>query len=171
MSEIKRIIIHCSESNWGNADIIRDWHVNGNGWRDIGYHYIILNGNEESSNNYNEELDGLIQPGRSLDNDTFMDNDEKGAHAAGLNSDSIGICLVGKETFTKEQIKSLILTCSFWKRLIPGIEINGHYEFNDKKTCPNFKIEELQEIIDETDISEYSLADLVKDLEETINIV
>lgn len=171
MAEIKRIIVHCSASNWGDAEVIKDWHVNNNGWRDVGYHYIILNGNSKSSNSYEEEKDGMIEGGRELSNDTFLDNDEKGAHAAGLNSDSIGVCLIGNEKFTRYQIKSLVLLCSFWKKLIPDIEINGHYQFNNHKTCPNFLIDELKQLIDEEDIDSYGLNYIIKDLEENINIV
>ncbi len=44
MRYINKIIIHCSATPEGRnftVDEIRDWHVNGNGWSDIGYHYVI----------------------------------------------------------------------------------------------------------------------------------
>tara|TARA_R110001632_G_scaffold174521_1_gene294103 strand:+ start:521 stop:721 length:201 start_codon:yes stop_codon:yes gene_type:complete len=54
MRKIDKIIVHCSATpQFKDFDVedIRDWHVNGNGWSDIGYHYII-------------KLDGEIQVGR-----------------------------------------------------------------------------------------------------------
>lgn len=51
----------------------RPWHQ-GNGWRDIGYHWII-------------DRDGTLAPGRT---DTEM-----GAHVAGRTSGTPGICLPG----------------------------------------------------------------------------
>lgn len=38
------IVVHCAATKPSmdiGADTIRDWHVNGNGWRDIGYHLVI----------------------------------------------------------------------------------------------------------------------------------
>ena len=57
MREIKEIIIHCSATPLGkdfSAEVIRDWHVKGNGWDDIGYHFIV-------------RLDGTIEYGRMVD--------------------------------------------------------------------------------------------------------
>ena len=54
MRKIDKIIIHCSATpGLKNFDVkdIRDWHVNGNGWSDVGYHYVI-------------KLDGEVQLGR-----------------------------------------------------------------------------------------------------------
>jgi hypothetical protein len=147
MKNIKRIIIHCSVSDWGNADAIRRWHVNGNGWRDIGYHYVILNGIPLYKNEYDETKDGIIEAGRPIDNDDVFTNDEYGAHTRGLNDESIGICLIGNDYFTFEQMSSLSVVCGFWKRIIPDIEIIGHYAVNPNKTCPNFDVEEFKDLI------------------------
>ena len=43
MREIKKIIIHCSDSEFGDAALIDKWHKE-RGWTGIGYHYVILNG-------------------------------------------------------------------------------------------------------------------------------
>ena len=44
MREINDLIVHCS-ATYGSQDIgaveIRRVHVDENGWRDIGYHYVI----------------------------------------------------------------------------------------------------------------------------------
>lgn len=169
MAKIKRIIIHCSDSNWADAEEIKKWHL-AKSWSDIGYHYVILNGKRKSVKDYDKSCDGLIEAGRKLDNDIEIEGGEAGAHASGFNSDSIGICLVGIDTFTKEQIKSLLLICSFWKRLIPELEINGHYQFTTAKSCPNFKVDKLQEIIGKQVISTDSLEKLISSLSSSIKM-
>lgn len=134
MRDIKKIIIHNSESEWGTERIIRNWHVEGNGWDDTGYHYIILNGilrpNEKSS-----FFDGVVTPARPLPT--------AGAHVKGHNADSIGICLIGKETFTDKQQNELwrlleYLCATF--QLNINMDVFGHHDFTEHKTCPNFDV-------------------------------
>lgn len=82
----KRIVIHHSagHDSPGAADFhsIRAYHIHGNGWRDIGYHFVV------------EKVSAIHSPlvivGRGLH--------EAGAHAKGANGDSIGVCLVGDFT-------------------------------------------------------------------------
>ncbi|MHB0998236.1 MAG: N-acetylmuramoyl-L-alanine amidase [Armatimonadota bacterium] len=84
----RAIVVHCSASTWGNAAAVRDWHLK-RGWDDIGYHAVILNGFRTSNSDYNEVLDGKIEPGRK---DNVM-----GAHckADDMNGHSLGVCLIG----------------------------------------------------------------------------
>ena len=86
---IDRIIIHHSGVNVDQTvEQIRDYHVNHNGWDDIGYHYIIYR-------------DGSIHKGRE---DSVV-----GAHAKGRNHNSLGICLIGDDEISTEQIGTLIV--------------------------------------------------------------
>ena len=42
--DIDKIIIHCSATLEGRdvkTSEIKRWHVEDNGWRDIGYHFVI----------------------------------------------------------------------------------------------------------------------------------
>ncbi len=42
--KINKIIVHCSATQEGrhiDVDEIRRWHVEGRGWSDIGYHYVV----------------------------------------------------------------------------------------------------------------------------------
>lgn len=66
------------------AQVVRniwDWHVNGNGWSDIGYNFLI-------------DYWGNIYQGRY--NPWLSQTDVRGAHAGVANSQSVGICLMGQ---------------------------------------------------------------------------
>ena len=141
MKGIKKIIIHCSDTEFGSASIIDEWHK-ARGWDGIGYHYVITNGVQESCRKYKGSDDGVIQEGRSLE--------KQGAHVRGHNSDSIGVCLIGKHHFTGKQMFDALptllnLLLSAYK-LTPD-NIFGHNEFNPEKTCPNFNVNDLRNLL------------------------
>jgi hypothetical protein len=141
----KGIIFHCSESKFGDVDTIRSWHVNGNGWRDIGYNAVILNGYSKNIRDYDKEKDGIIEVGRGLDLDKYVDSGEVGAHTKGFNSEYIGICLIGMgmKTFTLPQIKTALNFVKFFRSVNPKLDVKGHYEMPDNggKTCPNMDMD------------------------------
>jgi len=127
MRPINRIIWHCSATPEGRdvgVEEIRRWHVEGRGWSDIGYHFVI-------------ELDGKVQTGRPLA--------RMGAHVAGHNRDSIGICYVGgvdaqmkpKDTRTDAQRTALYELTAKLRQRYPGATVHGHNEFANK-ACPSF---------------------------------
>ena len=129
LRQLKKIIVHCSDSKTGNAAKIKKWHVVDKGWNDIGYHYVI-------------NRNGEIETGRPIE--------RIGAHCKGKNRYSVGICLIGKPTnesgiaaFKGEQIDSLRVLCH---TLIikEGLELEsvfGHNTYTDKKICPGFDVE------------------------------
>jgi N-acetylmuramoyl-L-alanine amidase len=105
-----KVIVHCSDSSFGNAALISKWHTqkppDGRGWDAIGYHYVILNG-RLSPFKLHSYFDGHIETGRARDDDADMELDERGAHAFGYNN-SVGICMIGLSgTFTDAQIRAL----------------------------------------------------------------
>ncbi len=124
MRIINELVIHCSDTPAGrddDASDIRHWHK-ARGWKDIGYHYVIL-------------LDGTIQSGRPVE--------ETGAHVKGHNLNSIGICYIGggnnEDTRTEEQKESLELLLRTLKRMYWNAEILGHRDFSGvSKSCPCF---------------------------------
>lgn len=125
MRNINLIILHCSDSDIPSHDkisVIREWHL-ARGWKNVGYHYFI-------------RKCGTIDTGRP--------EDEIGAHCKGFNKNSIGICLSGRSEFTEQQFLSAAsLVLKLMDKYNLGlIDIVGHNEFS-KKTCPNFKIEEV----------------------------
>lgn len=128
---INEIIIHCSATPEGKdvtVEQIRDWHVRGNGWSDIGYHWIIYR-------------DGSVHAGRP--------ESKKGAHCNGHNANSIGICYVGgevadgshtpKDTRTPAQKVALIKLVNELRQRYPGATVHGHNEFA-AKACPSFDV-------------------------------
>lgn len=132
-----KIIIHCSDSQSGNASQIAQWHTlpkpRGNGWNDIGYHYIILNG-KLAPGIHNNYFDGLLETGRPLDDDNLLSANEFGAHAVSQNDKSVGVCLIGKSgQFTLLQIERLKLLLKQLKIQFGTIEIFQHSDFEPKK--------------------------------------
>lgn len=146
-SETKYVVVHCSATK-PTLDIgrreIREWHI-AKGWADIGYSLVI-------------RRNGLLELGRHPD--------DIGAHVAGFNSSSVGICLVGglylsgKEAeddfaglYTEAQKGALKDALYFYRGLYPSAEFCGHRDLSpDKnmdgkitknewlKTCPGFDV-------------------------------
>lgn len=127
--KIDKIILHCAATPEGRdvkTETIKSWHVKGNGWSDIGYHFVI-------------ELDGAVKNGRPLH--------RSGAHTKGHNATSIGICYVGgidkdkkpKDTRTEAQRKAMDKLVDDLKMDHPTATIHGHNEFA-AKACPSFDV-------------------------------
>ena len=114
------IVIHCSATK-SSMDIglveIRKWHVEDNGWRDVGYHYII-------------RRNGEVELGRR--------HDDTGAHAAGYNHKTIGVCMVGgmaddnsaENNFTDKQWTSVSDLIKQIKVNYPDVHVIGHNEIS-----------------------------------------
>ena len=128
---INKIIVHCTATPEGRAVSvaeIRSWHTlpkpKGNGWSDIGYHYII-------------GLKGELWNGRDVD--------LVGAHCENQNANSIGVVYVGgvdkngkpKDTRTMEQKNALVKLLRELRRIYPKAKIYGHRDFSSK-ACPSF---------------------------------
>lgn len=131
--ETKYIVIHCSmtrPSQKIGAKEIDRWHRE-KGWLKIGYAKVI-------------KRDGTVEQGRG--------DDEVQAHVEGYNHCSYGLCLVGgsaeddinkpEDNFTAEQWESLKKVLEELVQKYPDARIVGHYELNERKTCPNFIVRE-----------------------------
>jgi len=151
MRKIENIVIHCSDSAFGCVREIRNWHLE-RGFKDIGYHFVILNG-YITSGYYLSCLDGMIECGRYLDEDLFIEPNEVGAHALGYNDKSVGICLIGVKHFTVAQMNSLLELLKNIMDIynIIANDVLGHYETASGKaqgkTCPNFDVEDIRRIL------------------------
>lgn len=141
------IILHCSDSSFGSSLTIDSWHKE-KGWSKIGYHYVISNGFFFGNSEYTSLFDGQIEPGRNLNFDTWVDNNEIGSHALGYNSTAIGICFIGVKTFTEKQMQSgyQLINLLLTSLNLSTAAILGHYQTKSGKeqgkTCPNFDVPE-----------------------------
>ena len=146
---VRKIIVHCSDSKWGDRAVIDVWHKK-RGWKGVGYHYIILNGRRTRFTWYNEDDDGVIETGRELDDDHILDPNERGAHVFGHNRDSVGVCLIGKRgLYTVPQLLNLrIIVRDLMEQFYLTTEdVYGHRDFNAEKTCPDIATADLREMI------------------------
>jgi N-acetylmuramoyl-L-alanine amidase len=122
IGKIKKLVVHCSDSPQGRGDTaktINRWHLEKK-WDGIGYHSVILE-------------DGTIENGRPI----YW----KGSHVGAFNSESLGVCLIGKGgDATQEQLLSLHEQLMRWLTLFPDAEICGHTDLDPRKTCPGFDV-------------------------------
>ena len=133
-SSTEYLVVHCSATK-PSMDIglreIKRWHVDDNGWRDVGYHYII-------------RRNGEVELGRS--------NRDTGAHAAGYNHKSISLCMVGgmaednsaENNFTAQQWTALLDLLKQIKVDYPEANVIGHNEISEKE-CPSFDVQKWKE--------------------------
>jgi N-acetylmuramoyl-L-alanine amidase len=138
MNRHEFIILHCSASAWGDRETIDIWHKQKN-WSGIGYNFVVCNGKIK----YDLEIpamDGSIEVGRNING--------SGAHCLGYNHNSIGICMIGKDKFSKKQISSTIELISnlMYMYNIPLENVLGHYETpkSHGKTCPNVNMDDFR---------------------------
>lgn len=81
-TDVTHLIVHHSagtnsSSNWaGVVASIFDFHVNTNGWSDLGYNWLI-------------DPNGVLYEGRGGGNNV------RGAHMCGYNNNTMGVCLLG----------------------------------------------------------------------------
>ena len=123
----QEIIIHHSwtEDNQelSDTEAIRRYHTEHNGWRDIGYHFIIEYINGEP----------IVKLGRDLNT--------TGAHTKGRNDKGIGICIVGKyddKYFSQDTMELLKKLCLVLMQEYPiGLRnIKPHSYYATYKSCP-----------------------------------
>ena len=145
MRKINKLIIHCSDSSFGDAAVIDSWHKE-RGWDGIGYHYVVLNGFRKSGQNYNPVEDGLVEPGRPIV--------RVGAHCRGHNTNSIGVCLIGKRLFSAKQLYKALpkLIRRIGLDTVGEIEVVGHYELDGGKSCPNIDMDILRDYLKKRDM-------------------
>lgn len=142
---IELIVVHCSATRpsleWGAADI-EYLHRRVNGWSAIGYHYVI-------------RRNGILEDGRQID--------KPGAHVAGHNARSIGICLIGgvddkgeaQANYTPIQYQALAATLRMLRMRYRDARICGHRDLSPDrngngiieanewlKQCPCFDVTE-----------------------------
>jgi len=142
MKPPKMVILHCSDTpdypetdvrfDRFGADDINLWHIE-RGWDKIGYHFIV-------------RRTGVLETGRLCSAPHAF---EVGAHCSGHNLESIGVCYIGRESPTKNQIEKLKSLYLMIKKVF-GIDKTqwfAHHHFNSAKTCPGFPIENFTNLL------------------------
>lgn len=149
----KYIVIHHSASpdheTFKNFDAIKRWHTEHNGWRDIGYHWVV------------EKVNGQLTaiPGRP--------ESDIGAHCPGRNNDGIGICIVGnfQEQIPDPEIYPFVANlCREIMSRHPIQEIGGHRDYA-ATVCPgkNFDVEKVRRLVKENNNNTQDVKVIIKD--------
>ena len=126
--DIEFIAIHCAATKPSmtvDRERIKGWHLK-RGFSDIGYHFYI-------------RQDGSLEFGRPIY--------KTGAHVAGYNSVSVGVCYEGGideegeafDTRTPQQKRAIVDLLTELKVNYPKAIIQGHKDFPKVyKACPSF---------------------------------
>lgn len=118
---------------------LRDIHVRVNKWSDIGYHRVILHPDSHEFKKRPTEWWQLVKRGRYLNDDLYIEQKEIGAHTLYKNSNSVGICTIGRPgvlLHPLQQLAVVMTNLTFLKRFkLPATAIGGHRDFNATE-CP-----------------------------------
>jgi hypothetical protein len=134
---VRELVLHCAATrpDWmvgrsfpNQVAEIRRWHVEGNRWRDIGYHHVIGRGGEHA----------IGRPETAI-----------GAHVIGHNAGTIGVCLLGghgasahdrfADHFTLAQAQALSALIAEITQRTAIARITGHNHYA-AKACPGFHV-------------------------------
>lgn len=143
MAELKRLVIHCTDTPEGrkvSSDDIRSWHTSptsqgGRGWKQVGYTDMF-------------HLDGTVERLVKNNEDANVDPWEITNGAKGYNSTSRHIVYVGgraatsetpKDTRTEEQKEAMKQYVLDFHRRHPDVAIVGHNALSNK-ACPSFDV-------------------------------
>lgn len=148
MNKPTKIILHHSLTDDGKLlssfDAIKRYHMEHNGWSDIGYHFLL------------EYVGGKLiwEEGRDILT--------HGAHCLEENYTSIGICIVGnfdKDFLTDEHVQMILQKQTELEILLDqNLPILFHREYAPYKTCPgkNITYDMFKAPQQPTDVSEWA---------------
>ena len=142
MAQLKRLVIHCTDTPEGrkvSSDDIRHWHTSpvskgGRGWQQVGYTDMF-------------HLDGSVERLVENNEDAWVDGWEITNGAKGYNAVSRHIVYVGgldkkmkpKDTRTQAQHNALKAYVLDFHRRHPKVRIVGHCDLA-AKACPSFNV-------------------------------
>ena len=122
------LVIHHSafykENGLATVHEVQRLHRHDRGWADVGYHFMV-------------DAGGLIYAGRSLS--------VRGAHTAGHNTGSAGVCLMGDFRYhapTMAQWDAFIVLSRWLAGELQLTHLAGHSQFNAGTACPGDKVRE-----------------------------
>ena len=151
------IILHHTAATQGTVQAIHNYHVNGRGWKGIGYNFYV-------------RKDGKIYQGRP--------EWAVGAHATGYNDKSIGVCAEGNfeaEKMPEAQKQAIIELMRELKQKYPNAQIKRHKDFA-ATACPgkNYPFDEIIQAVNKKEddtviLKNGSRGDAVKQLQTNLN--
>ena len=119
---LNTIVVHHSATGYSTPDQIQDLHMDGRGFADVAYHFLIA-------------LDGTIYEGRKIN--------IRGAHVQGFNTGSVGIVLLGNfndEQPSESQLASLRSLVDYLRYTYETRYLAGHKDYPnqspDGTECP-----------------------------------
>jgi N-acetylmuramoyl-L-alanine amidase len=141
MAAVELLVLHhtASPATWTPQDVRRA-HVDGRGWRDIGYHELVMCPDPSGP--------ARVAVGRPYDLNDTWEPWEVGAHVEGSNARSWGCALVGNFDVAAppaQQVDAAValfaVQCLRWG-LDPMTAIRGHREVAGARTvCPGRHID------------------------------
>lgn len=127
----KCVVVHHSANDKSTPEGMRNWHMKGRGWDELGYHFVIGNGIGYG--------DGAVYVGAR------WAQQKHGAHCKTdnnfYNDHGIGICLIGNldaRPPTPKQMEALGRLVSFLcdKTGVPTSKVYTHGGVTNKTACP-----------------------------------
>jgi len=119
---LNTIVIHHSATVYSTPNEIQDLHMDGRGFADVAYHYLI-------------DSDGIIYEGREIN--------IRGAHVQGFNTGSVGIVLLGnfnEQQPSQAQLSSLRVLVDYLRYTYEIRYLAGHKDYPnqspDGTECP-----------------------------------
>lgn len=131
------IIHHSASKDHGTLDFVglRDWHVNHNGWPDIGYNFVL----EDINGRYTAIM------GRHPN--------DIGYHCSGMNHKSLGICFVGNFEKSMPPVDQWNLGVRLVRWLLEKYNLSTHrvegHRYFKATACPgkNFNMQKFKDDI------------------------
>jgi N-acetyl-anhydromuramyl-L-alanine amidase AmpD len=144
------VVVHHSATAAGGARRFDSYHRHGNGWDELGYHFVIGNGTDTP--------DGYVEVG------SRWHKQKHGAHCKTpdnyFNDHGVGICLVGDFTRsrpTPRQMESLARLVKFLGDQcgIPPGRVTTHHAVKHSTQCPGrfFEMQALQRRMDRVPVA------------------
>lgn len=162
MGKLEFLIIHCSATPAGRivtAKDIREWHLYGRGWSQVGYSDLIHpEGQVENLVEYNE--DGWISAGEITNG------------ALDYNGIARHVCITGGQDedgndYSRQSNFEQVLTpeqyTALWEYVTDFLfhhrkaQIMGHYMANSHKECPGFDVQRFLRSIEVAEENIYQL--------------
>ena len=132
-NKTNRVIWHHALADEATVELIREWHLQ-RGFNDIGYHYLI-------------RRDGELEHGRDVH--------EEGAHAMGMNHDSVGICFEGDFRKYEPSVEQLETASRIYHDLCRAYSKSLTIEFHRgiDNPCPGPKLDrdDFREVVGRND--------------------